>query len=124
MTFLSSPVSAKLFLYLTNCMGNPQNGPWIGKAFYDLPSAPMNLENPYGIVVVVIGAAEAAAWSWEDIGGGADMGSWRVSYNINAGAHLLDRGMVAGNGTKTGDAGRPGGVFGMLLLFYYLLCFY
>jgi hypothetical protein len=105
---LTHSVAAKYFLYLTNCTGNPQNGPWIEHAYYDLPSAPTNMEHPYDISVVVIGAAQAAAWNWEGRGDGAIIGQWRLDFRINEGVNSLQRGEVAGNGTKTGDAGRQG----------------
>lgn len=105
---LLNPAAAKYYLYLINCTGNPQNGPWIGLAFYDLPAAPTNMEKPYDINIIVIGAAEAAARNWEGKGEGAMMGSWRLSFHIDEDANELERGQVAGGGTEAGDAGVQG----------------
>ncbi len=110
--FLLLPlVSANYYLYLVNCTGNPQNQPWIGHAYYSLPSPPVNFEHPYDISIAVIGAAAAAAWRWEGNGGGAIMGSWRLEYHIDGNASSSVRGDVAGGGTRRGDAGRMGDDF-------------
>jgi hypothetical protein len=105
---LLTSATAKYYLYLVNCTGNPQNQPWVGQAYYDLPSPPTNMEHPYDISIAVIGAAAAASWSWEGRGDGAIMGSWRLDFHIDMNASRLQRGEVAGGGTKHGDAGKLG----------------
>ncbi|RDL36038.1 uncharacterized protein BP5553_06650 [Venustampulla echinocandica] len=105
---LLQPAAANRYLYMTNCTGNPQNGPWIGMAFYNLPAPPINMEKPYDINILAIGADRAAAFKWEGRGDGAIMGSWRLSFHIDQDADKLERGEIAGGGTKVGDAGRQG----------------
>jgi hypothetical protein len=45
------------------------------------------------------------------MGGGAITGSWRLDFQIDAGANALSRGEVAGGGTKHGDRGVRGGPY-------------
>lgn len=116
--------TAKYFLYLVNCTGNPQAGPWVGHALYNLPSAPINMEHPYDITIAFIGAAAVSSFSFEGRGDGGIMGSWRLGFEIYSNATELKRGEVAGGGTKVGDAGRPGDPFSKKLAFDLFLSFF